>query len=78
VLFDLAWYDDSGVPEPSIVEQLPSSNFFAVRGKATTTGSADRLTGTLDGDLWMFAREGYWAFASASCSSKSHQLVLSR
>ena len=78
VLFDLAWYDDSGTPEPSIIEQLPSSNFFAVRGKATTTGSADRLTGTLDGDLWVFATENWWTRAIAKCSSKSHQFVLSR
>ena len=78
VLFDLAWYDDSGTPEPSIIEELPSSNFLAVRGKATTTGSADRLTGTLDGDLWVFATENWWAGAIAKCSSKGHQFVLSR
>jgi hypothetical protein len=78
VLFDLAWYDDSGTPDPSIIEQLPSSNFFAVRGKATTAGSADRLTGTLDGDLWVFATENMWGRAIAKCSSKGHQFVLSR
>ena len=79
VLFDLAWYDDSGSPDPSIIEQLPSSNFLAARGKATTTGSADRLTGTLDGDLWIFATADQWGRREiASCSSKSHQFVLSR
>jgi hypothetical protein len=78
VLFDLAWYDDSGTPDPSIIEQLPSSNFLAIRGRAITTGSADRLTGTLDGDLWVFATENMWGRAIASCSSKRHQFVLSR
>ena len=79
VLFDLAWYDDSGVPEPSIIEQLPSSNFLAVRGKANTTGSADRLEGTLQGDLGVFANHQHaWGRAIASCPSKNHQFVLSR
>ena len=67
VLFDLAWYNDSGVPEPSIIELLPSSKFFAVRGKATTTGSADRLTGSLHGNLWIFEMADLWGRAIASC-----------
>jgi hypothetical protein len=78
VLFDLAWYDDSGIPDPSIIEQLGSETFLAVRGKATAVGSADRLEGTLHGDLWVFVSANGWGSATASCSAMSHQFVLSR
>jgi hypothetical protein len=78
VTFNLAWYDDSGEPEPSIIETLSTHEFLAVRGHATTTGSMDRLTGTLRGDLWIFEVAGSWWQRTSRCTSDNHQFVLAR
>ena len=78
VIFDLAWYDDGGGREPSIIERLPTSGFLAVRGIVIAAGSANRLAGALRGDLSTFATDNTWGQPIARCSSDGHQFVLTR
>ena len=78
VVFDLAWYDDGGGPEPSIIERLPTAGLLAVRGIVIAADSANRLAGALRGDLSTFATDDTWRLPIAWCSSDGHQFVLTR
>ena len=78
VIFDLAWYDDGGGREPSIIERLPTSGFLAVRGIVIAADSANRLAGALRGDLSTFATDNTWRHPIAWCSSDGHRFALTR
>ena len=81
VWFNLAWYNDGGDPDPSIVEQLPTSGFLTAGGVATTNRTENGLHGSLRGDLRVFATEsssGLLRDLIARCTSDDHQFTLSR
>jgi hypothetical protein len=77
VAFDLRWQDGY---EPVIVEALPTSNVFIIQGMAMTTGTVNRLVGSLSGEFRVLDTWNVWASTppAASCTSANHQFVLAR
>jgi hypothetical protein len=68
---------------PYVLEQLPTSRSFFVVGNVVATGSANRFAGTLGGAFVVYdgilgPNDITSRQAIASCSSASHQFVLSR
>ena len=79
VMLYFPWTSDN---EPPVLEQLPTSRYLLVSGDVVAAGSANRFTGTLSGQIWMFEKifetGNVLETAIASCWSRRHQFVLSR
>jgi Carboxypeptidase regulatory-like domain len=76
VTFFFPWGD--GNESPYILERLLSSRFLFVAGNVVVAGSANRLAGTLDGQLSVYETENVFQPALAWCYTTSHRFVLSR
>ena len=74
-LLDVGWYLWEAW-WPDLVEQLPDSMYFVVDGTAVTNVSSTGLSGTLDGDLWLF-KDGISEKPVAACYAKNHGFVFS-
>ena len=75
VTFDLRQLDSES--PPPIAERLPSSRLLFLVGSAAASGSTNRLVGVFSGRFLVYETEANRP-AIASCSSASHQFVLSR
>ena len=63
---------------PTLSERLSTGEVLLIYGSVKATGSANRITGTIEGDLAVYPTDNIFDTATAWCYSARHQIVLSR
>jgi hypothetical protein len=78
VWFSLGWTFEDLIDERPLLEHIPGIGFLAIGGGVSATVSANRLAGTLDGEIHIFESEAVGIRPSVECYSERHQFVLSK